>query len=247
MCGICGKINLNRSHFIKTDEIKRMCDILYHRGPDEGGLYIKSNVGLGFRRLSIIDLQTGSQPIANEYKNIWLSFNGEIFNFVELRESLEKKGHTFSTKSDTEVIVHLYEEYGKECVQYLRGMFAFSVWDERKQTLFLARDRFGIKPLYFYIDNDKLIYASEIKAIISDKSICRKINISALDSYFTYGYILKGDSIFKNVSKLPPAHFLRLDVLKKKLEINKYWNISFDPDYSKTKEQWTEEIDAVLS
>ena len=160
MCGICGKLNLNglpdSSH---RDVLGRMMQAMRHRGPDDDGLYISGPVGLGHRRLSIIDLSTGKQPIGNEDGTVWIVFNGEIYNYKELRASLLQRGHQFHTASDTEVIVHLYEEYGAECASRLRGMFAFAIWDERTKTLLLARDRVGIKPLYYHLSNEALIFA----------------------------------------------------------------------------------------
>ncbi len=157
MCGICGTVGL-----ANQDLLKKMCRIMFRRGPDDEGYFIDKNIGLGIRRLSIIDLETGHQPIHNEDRSVWIVYNGEIYNFKELKHNLESKGHRFYTESDTEVIVHLYEEYGKDCVKYLRGMFAFSIWDEKNQRLMLARDRVGKKPLYYTQIGRGLLFASEI-------------------------------------------------------------------------------------
>jgi len=171
MCGITGMVQFNREKAIEPAVLKNMCDSIYHRGPDDEGLYINHNVGLGFRRLSIIDLSTGHQPLSNQNDRIYIVFNGEIYNYLEHRNKLKQKGYTFKTTTDTEVILHLYEEYGVDCLQYLRGMFAFAIWDSNKQQLFCARDRFGIKPFYYYSDQEKFVFGSEIKAILKSNNI----------------------------------------------------------------------------
>ena len=163
MCGITGTVFFDKERTIDPAVLKTMTDSIHHRGPDDEGFFIEGNVGLGFRRLSIIDLTTGHQPLANEDDTVWIIFNGEIYNYQELQDNLIKQGHVFRTKSDTETIVHLYEQYGTDCLQYLRGMFGFAIWDARKKQLFCARDRFGIKPFYYYTDNEKLVFGSEIK------------------------------------------------------------------------------------
>ena len=181
MCGITGKLNFSSQDPIDIELINRMCNVIRHRGPDDSGIYLHHNVGLGMRRLSIIDLDKGKQPISNEDKTVWVVFNGEIYNFLELRKELESKNHIFRTNSDTEVIVHLFEEYGEACVNKLRGMFAFALWDQKEQKLFIARDRIGQKPLYYSIANNALIFGSELKTILQDPKIERHINREALD------------------------------------------------------------------
>ena len=171
MCGICGKLNFEKGASVKPALIRAMMDTIRHRGPDDEGLHIASEVGLGFVRLSIIDLSTGHQPLSNEDGTIWIVFNGEIYNYRELREFLLSKGHVFKTQTDTEVIVHLYEELGPQCLEKLRGMFAFAIWDENAKTLFLARDRVGIKPLYYSLTDKAIVFASEIKAILADPAV----------------------------------------------------------------------------
>jgi len=248
MCGITGIVQFNREKAIAPAVLKNMCDSIYHRGPDDDGLYMSRNVGLGFRRLSIIDLSTGHQPLSNQNETVYIVFNGEIYNYLEQRQKLIQKGYIFKTTTDTEVILHLYEEYGVHCLQYLRGMFAFAIWDSNKQQLFCARDRFGIKPFYYYSDQEKFVFGSEIKAILKSNDIDKTISIDALDSYFAFGYITSDLSIYKNIKKLQPAHYLLLSLKDKPvIEINRYWEIHFDPDYSKSENRWKEEIEACFS
>jgi asparagine synthase (glutamine-hydrolysing) len=222
MCGICGTTGI-------ADErlMRRMCEVLVHRGPDDIGFYIdkESRISLGVRRLSIIDLKGGHQPIHNEDKKIWIVFNGEIYNFVELREFLKKKGHSFYTRTDTETIVHLYEEYGEACVNALQGMFAFALWDEKEEKLFVARDRLGIKPLYYYERKGKLVIGSEIKAILEHPDVSREVNLEALDLYLTLQYVPSPLTMFSGIKKLPPGHCL---VWKRgKMKIKQYWDVAF--------------------
>ncbi|MEP6597561.1 MAG: asparagine synthase (glutamine-hydrolyzing) [Ginsengibacter sp.] len=248
MCGITGKIYLAKERSIDPNQLRQMTDILHHRGPDDEGFYINKNVGLGFRRLSIIDLNTGHQPLSNDDGSKWIVFNGEIYNFLEQREVLKQKGYSFKTKTDTEVILRLYEEYDINCLEHLRGMFAFAIWDSDKQQLFCARDRFGIKPFYYYTDTEKFVFGSEIKAILKGGDIEKILSYDALDSYFAFGYVTSDLSIYKNIKKLQPAHYLLLSFKDKiNLEIKKYWEIRFEPNYSKTENQWSEEIRSVLS
>jgi len=221
MCGICGIVG-ERNESV----IKRMTDIIAHRGPDDDGYYLDDNISMGVRRLAIIDLQTGHQPIANETKNLWVVLNGEIYNFQELRKDLEEKGHRFATKTDTEVITHSYEEYGVDCLKHFRGMFAFALWDKDKKSLFLARDRIGIKPIYYAVKNGKLIFASEIKALLEYDDITREIDIDALNLYLTFQYVPGPLTIFKGIKKLMPGNFL---IYKGgNITIEQYWEIPFD-------------------
>ena len=191
MCGICGIAG-----FLDKELLKKMTGALAHRGPDAEGFYTDSNLGLGVRRLKIIDLVTGDQPIHNEEQSLWIVYNGEIYNFKELRSQLEKSGHKFYTNSDTEVIIHLYESYGKDCVHKLEGMFAFAIWDKKKKELFIARDRLGVKPLYYHYKDGNLRFASEIKSIIQDNKLSRTINPAALAYFFSFLYIPSPLSIF---------------------------------------------------
>ena len=205
--------------------VKAMADTMYHRGPDDEGYYISGPIGLGFRRLSIIDLQRGHQPVSNEDGTIQIIFNGEIYNFNELREFLLGKGHVFKTQSDTEVIVHLYEEFGPGCVEKLRGMFAFAIWQENAKTLFLARDRVGIKPLYYCLTDTSLVFASEMKAILADPSIIRGIAPEMIDRFLTFLYVPGQETLLKGIRKLAPGHYL----LAKdgKVVIEQYWDLRF--------------------
>lgn len=217
-----------------------MCDKLAHRGPDHFGHYVRGNIGLGMRRLSIIDLQTGQQPITNEDGTVWIVFNGEIYNYRALRKDLEARGHHFRTTSDTEVIVHLYEDMGQECVQRLRGMFAFAIWDTRRNALLLARDRLGIKPLYYAETTDGLIFGSELKALLAHSSVSRDISPKAIFEYFTH-FCIPGDlSIFENIHKLPAAHVLVYS--NRRSSLTHYWHIQPAPDYKPTEEEWVEEL-----
>ncbi|MEO6683134.1 MAG: asparagine synthase (glutamine-hydrolyzing) [Ginsengibacter sp.] len=248
MCGLAGIVYKNKERKVDPSLLKKMGDALIHRGPDDEGIYYQNNVGLAFRRLSIIDVSTGHQPFANNDKSVHIVFNGEIYNFPELKIRLQQKGYTFKSNSDTEVILKLYLEYGHECLSYLEGMFAFAIWDSNKQQLFCARDRFGIKPFYYYQDNEKFTFGSEIKAIIQDKDVDKTISPEALDSYFAYGYIISDISIYKNIKKLSPAHYLVLSFRDHvKVEIKKYWDVDFTPDYTKSESYWIQKIEESFS
>jgi asparagine synthase (glutamine-hydrolysing) len=247
MCGIAGLAYLDGSRDVDKNTIIGMARLLAHRGPDEEGFYVKKNVGLGFRRLSIIDLKTGHQPLSNEDGSVWIVFNGEIYNFKELRKSLETQSHQFKTNTDTEVIVHLFEQNGSDCVKYLRGMFAFAIYDDRRKRLFCARDRFGIKPFFYHLDSDKFRFGSELKIFPKSDGSRSEIDLSALDDYFTYGYIQGDRTIYKGIKKLRPSHVFELDLLKKQHKIWKYWDIRFEPDDSKNENEWCEEIESALS
>jgi len=226
MCGICGFINNDRNQPAHEADLRRMCDSIIHRGPDEDGYFVFENVALGMRRLSIIDLSTGKQPIANEDKSIWIVFNGEIYNFPELRRELEAKGHRFRTRTDTETIVHAYEEWGIECPNRLNGMFAFAIWDNNKKQLFIARDRIGIKPLYYYADNRRLVFGSELKAILQLPEVPRQIDKRALDLFLTYEYVPAPYSILEGIRKLPAGHILL--ARDGRLEVQQYWDLHFN-------------------
>ncbi|MFC1514707.1 asparagine synthase (glutamine-hydrolyzing), partial [Candidatus Omnitrophota bacterium] len=220
MCGICGTIGFSDKHLLK-----RMTDALRHRGPDGEGFYLDHDAGLGIRRLKVIDLVTGDQPIHNEENTLWVVYNGEIYNFKSLRAGLEAKGHRFYTRSDTEVIVHLYEEHGKDCVRYLEGMFVFALWDKKKKELFIARDRVGIKPLYYHFQDGALRFSSELKSLIEDPAVTRDLDPLSLACFFSFLYIPAPRAIFKGVHKLPAAHTLHFKEGKLKLE--RYWDLEF--------------------
>jgi len=223
MCGICGKLVFDGTR-IGEDLFKNMCGSFSYRGPDDEGIFVSPPVGLGHRRLSIIDLSpAGHQPMTNEDGNIWLVFNGEIYDFQELRRGLESKGHTLKSRSDTETIIHLYEEEDTDCLKHLNGMFAFALWDGRKQKLWLGRDRLGIKPLNYYWDGRKLVFASEIKAILCDPDVPREIDAAALDLYLTLNYIPAPRTIFKNIRKLMPGSYLVAE--KGEVSLETYWDI----------------------
>jgi asparagine synthase (glutamine-hydrolysing) len=196
--------------------------MLRHRGPDGEGRFVDAEVGMGHRRLSIIDLEGGSQPIANEDGSLHVVFNGEIYNFIELREELEKRNHIFKTRSDTEVIVHAYEQWGKDCVNHFNGMFAFALWDQKNSELFLARDHLGIKPLYYLEIGDKILFSSEIKAILQDPECPRDVDIEALAELFTFRYVPSPKTLFNGIRKLPPAH--RMIINASGIEVERYWN-----------------------
>jgi len=202
-----------------------MCDTLAHRGPDDEGFYTNGMIGLGMRRLSIIDLDSGQQPISNEDGSIWIIFNGEIYNYQTLRNELEDKGHVFKTHSDTEVIIHLYEDMGEKCVEELRGMFAFAIWEERKKRLFLARDRLGQKPLYYTQNGATFIFASEVKAILTTREVEREIDIKSLHHYLSLRFIPSPGTMFQTIQKLPPAHYLIYQ--NGSVTTKRYWSLSF--------------------
>ncbi|HEX4310724.1 MAG TPA: asparagine synthase (glutamine-hydrolyzing) [Acidobacteriaceae bacterium] len=227
MCGICGKLNFNREKPVSNGLLKRMADTIVHRGPDDEGYYFSGPVGLGFRRLSIIDLATGHQPLSNEDGTVWIVFNGEIYNFEELRDDLLARGHIFRTRTDTEVIVHLYEEYGPACVERLRGMFGFAIWDERQKSLMLARDRVGIKPLYYAIGSDSIVFGSEIKAILADPEVSAQVRPEIVDRFLTFYYVPGEDTLFENVLKLRPGSYMM--VRDGKAQIHPYWDLTFNP------------------
>ena len=210
---------------VSPELVKAMADTIYHRGPDDDGYYVSGPIGLGFRRLSIIDLQRGHQPVSNEDGTVQIIFNGEIYNYQELRAFLLSKGHVFKTQSDTEVIVHLYEEFGPPCVEKLRGMFAFAIWNENTKTLFLARDRVGIKPLYYCLTDTSLVFASEIKAILADPSIAREIAPEMIDRFLTFLYVPGQETLLKGIRKLAPGHYLL--VKDGKAVVEQYWDLRF--------------------
>jgi len=225
--------------------VKSMADAIVHRGPDDEGFYVSGQVGLGFRRLSIIDLSGGHQPLSNEDGTVWIIFNGEIYNYQSLREELIGKGHVFRTKSDTETIVHLYEEYGAECVTKLRGMFAFAIWDSTARVLFLARDRVGIKPLYYYQGKGFLSFGSEIKALLADPDVDRRVDTAMVDRFLTYYYVPGDQTPLQKVFKLEPGH--TLTVKNGKCEVRRYWDLDFSAgDQPHADKNFDEQLVALL-
>src|SRR5579871_5793134 len=193
MCGIAGILEFGQNAHADGAILQRMCDVMAHRGPDDDGIFTQGRVGLGMRRLSIVDLATGHQPIGNEDGSIVIVFNGEIYNHRALREQLIARGHRYRSQSDTETIVHLYEEYGRNCVQHLRGMFAFAIWDARSRRLFCARDRLGIKPFYYHLSPERFLFGSEIKALLAHPALKAEFNRSVLPEYLAFGYIANED------------------------------------------------------
>ena len=243
MCGIAGIIDLREQREINRALLREMTDSMTHRGPDESGLHIEPGVGLGHRRLSIIDLASGQQPMHNQADDVILTYNGEIYNFQALRDELEQAGYTFSTHSDTEALLHAWEHWGEDCVAHLRGMFAFAVWDRRRQTLFLARDRIGIKPLYYAVlDHGQVIFASELKGILKHPEFKRELDPKAVDEYFAFGYVPEPRSIFRQARKLPPGHSLALRHGQPAGEPSEYWDIRFQPSARGDEHELGEEL-----
>lgn len=250
MCGIAGIVAANGG--VDQDVLQRMSRHLRHRGPDAEGYFITQQVGLGHRRLSIIDLGSGEQPMTNENGTIWIVFNGEIYNFQELRARLEGLGHSFRTKSDTEVIVHAYEQYGTGCVHHFRGMFAFAIADTSRHVLFLARDRVGKKPLYYAFAGDQFVFASELQGLFQHPRLMRRPSFPAIDDYLTYGYVPGPQTAFHGVHKLPPAHTLLYHWGDEKgtareLRIDRYWELAYHPKEQLSLEDAAEKLLDVLS
>ncbi|MEC1719142.1 asparagine synthase (glutamine-hydrolyzing) [Schinkia azotoformans] len=244
MCGIFGQIT-NRK---LTNNVSLALDKLMHRGPDGKGEWTSEDnrVYLGHRRLAIIDPEGGKQPLSNEDDTIWITFNGCIYNYVELAQRLKAKGHRFKTNSDTEVIIHAYEEYGEQCVNYFIGMFAFALWDVKKQKLFCARDRLGIKPFYYSRVEGTFLFASEIKAILASDLIERKEDAESIQQYLVFQTITNDKTLFQNVKKLLPGHCMIVDRAANVLEIKKYWDVEFNLDYTRSEEEFLEELDYLI-
>ncbi len=232
MCGVVGIYGLTSSHPIDQALLERMLGLIRHRGPDEFGIYRDGQIGMGNARLSIIDLSTGSQPIANEDETVWIVFNGEIFNYVELRPELEAQGHRFVTTSDTEVIVHLYEQYGPHCVDHLNGQFAFAIWDRRPEagggTLFMARDRVGIRPLFYTVAGGWLIFGSEIKTILAHPAVGARLDLTSLAQVFTFWTTLAPRTVFEGIAEVPPGHTLTAH--DGRISVERYWELGFPQD-----------------
>ncbi len=246
MCGIAGIIRRERNAPVSSQTLRQMGDAIAHRGPDGEGFYRARGVGLAHRRLSIIDVEGGKQPLCNEDGTIHVTFNGEIYNFQELTRWLIGLGHRFVTRSDTEVLVHLYEELGERMVERLRGMFAFAIWDSKRERLFLARDRVGIKPLYYQFDEEQLVFGSEPKAILAGSNLAPEIDPISLENYLCFGMVIGPRSIFKGINQLPPGHTLTLSREHWLANPKRYWQLKFEP-VSKTVAEWQEAVQAKLA
>lgn len=226
MCGIAGRLNFRSGAPADARVLRGMCDLLAHRGPDGDGVWTDGMIGFGHRRLAIIDLSpAGRQPMRTPDGDLCITFNGEIYNFPELRRELEGRGHRFQTRTDTEVMLAAYREWGVDCVKRFRGMFAFALWDEAARTLFIARDRVGKKPLHYFLDGDGLAFASEPKAFLADRSFQAQPNLEALSAYLNYQYVPSPLSAFKDVHKLPPAHYLI--VQDGRVKVERYRKLSY--------------------
>jgi asparagine synthase (glutamine-hydrolysing) len=245
MCGISGIVKLNGSPVTKS-EVGELNDSMDHRGPDASGVWRNKNVGIGHRRLAIIDLKTGAQPMFNIDKTIGITFNGEIYNYLDLRAELQRQGYKFATTSDTEVIINAYAHWGDDCVKHFRGMFAFAIVDLRKQRMFIARDQLGIKPLVYYIHGNTFAFASEIHAFKKLPHPKLDINLPALDQYLWLQYIPAPQSIFKQVFKLPPAHRMSVSFDGKVFAPEEYWRLEFQPDYRRSERDWLHDLEEVL-
>ncbi|MCS6873688.1 MAG: asparagine synthase (glutamine-hydrolyzing) [Pyrinomonadaceae bacterium] len=245
MCGIAGWFDFEGGSPSSSKQVlSSMCKEMTHRGPDSEGFWFGDEACLGMRRLSIIDLETGDQPVFNENKTVVAVMNGEVYNFRELRKELENRGHSFRTKSDTEILPHLYEEFGEEMVKHLNGMFAFALWDALNKKLLIARDRFGEKPLYYGFFDKKLIFASEPKVLLRHPSVSKKLDLKALQYYLSFDYVPAPLSIYEGIRKLPPAHVLKVD--KGKVFIEKYWKLTFSPKLKVSFREASEELRRLL-
>ena len=247
MCGICGIIAVNSK--IDKNNLQAMCEKLVHRGPDDEGTYIsqgsKYSVGLGHRRLSIIDLsKNGHQPMPNENHSAWLVFNGEIYNYQKLRKELKDRGHQFRSNTDSEVVLHLYEDFAEDCLSHLQGMFAFAIWDEKQEKLFLARDRLGQKPLLYSYDGRRFCFASEFSALLASGVVNKDINQKAIDQYLTFGYVPAPSTIYKKVFKVLPAHYGIFQ--NSKLKLQKYWDLNYSPKISISEDEASQELIRLL-
>ena len=242
MCGIAGQFHYDRAALVDPELLRRMAATLAHRGPDDEGVYAEGPVGLASRRLAIIDLSPqGHMPMSNEDGTIWIAFNGEIYNFRELRDQLAAQGHRFRSRTDTEVVLHLYERDGIECLQHLRGMFALALWDGRAKRLLLARDRLGKKPLSYYDDGRTIWFGSEPKAILADPAVPREPDHAAIHAYLTYQYVPSPSSAFRGFRKLPPAHYLIVEP-GRPARVERYWTLRYSPQRRITEREACEEL-----
>jgi asparagine synthase (glutamine-hydrolysing) len=244
MCGISGIVNFNVTKPVDRRLVERMTSAQAHRGPDDHGYFIEDNVGLGHRRLSIIDVSGGKQPIFNEDGSVVVVFNGEIYNYADLTPALSARGHQFKTKSDTETIVHAYEEYGTECMRDFRGMFAFAIWDRRRKRLLLVRDRLGIKPVYYYAGKDFFAFASEIKALLEHPQVPRDVDRQAIDLYLPLRYVPGPRTMFKNIFKLQPGHWMVVD--EHGIRVQKYWDLAYPHEDPRSEQTLIQEFEHLL-
>src|SRR6266496_1287559 len=237
MCGIAGILELRKEARLSPAELRRMCDVMSHRGPDDEGIHTDGRVGIGMRRLSIVDLATGHQPMSNEDGTLWIVFNGEIYNHLALREQMIARGHSYSTHSDTETIIHLFEEYGADCVQHLRGMFAFAIWNRNTKTLFIARDRLGIKPLYYKLTPERLLFGSEIKVVLAYGGIRPEFNRSTLPEFLAFGYLSGEETFYSGIGKLLPGHTMTIGP-DGKPGIRQYWDLDASKPHESRDENY---------
>ena len=240
MCGICGIFEYERWNDVSGEIVHRMNQTMVHRGPNDGGIFVGPGIGLGHRRLSIIDVQGGHQPMSNEDGTVWVLLNGEIYNYTELRAELLQRGHKFGTKSDTEAIVHLYEEYGEACFAKLDGMFSIAIWDSRNRKLVLARDRVGKKPLFYAANAERIVFGSELKALLTNQSVCRDTDDQALSDYFSFGYIPAPKTIYKSIRKVMPGHYLV--AMNSGLRETCYWDLSYANVEQRSESEWCERL-----
>ncbi len=246
MCGIAGKLNFDAAAPIDRERLGAMTAVVAHRGPDADGFYVAPGLGLGHRRLSIIDLSTGDQPLANEDGTVWVVFNGEIYNFMEIRSELERAGHRFRTGTDTEVIVHAYEQWGEEAVHRFRGMFAFGLWDEPRRRLLLVRDRLGIKPLYYAVTPTGITFGSEIKSLLEDPDVPKDWSGEALDAYLALLYVPGPQTIYRHIHKLPAGHLLVAE--DGRASVRRYWDLTFTGDGDPAREnEYLDRLDALVT
>ena len=245
MCGISGLVYRDPERPVEEAVLGRMNAAIRHRGPDSDGFYFRPGVGLAMRRLAIVDLATGDQPLSNEDGSVWIVFNGEIYNYPQLRPELEKRGHVFRTHSDTEAIVHLYEEHGLDCVQHLRGMFAFAIWDEKRRRLFIARDRVGKKPLYFAEHDGALLFGSELKCLLQYPGFPREPDLAAIHHYLTLQYVPDPQSALRHARKLPPAHHLVWEAGR--VSIERYWQLPYEPKWETPAPELRERVRATIT
>jgi len=245
MCGICGVVNVDRHEPVDRGILQVMRDTMEYRGPDASGLYVDGAVGLAHRRLSIIDVAGGHQPMTNEDGSVCIVFNGEVYNYIELRKAYLEGHHRFATSSDTEVMVHLYEEFGADCVTLFNGMFAFALWDRRTRTLMLARDRVGVKPLYYTVQDGTLVFASEIKALLVHPKVRTRVDASTIDEFITYGYVQSPRTAFEGILRVPEGHVLiwRDGVVR----ITKYWDVAFEPDERRSEQDHVDRVRELLT